>query len=102
MAQYIAKEKIVKEIERRLKTLTNTSPKDIRELAAIIGAQFYELMNLAQYIDTLEVKDFDLEKEIDNYLFPILSQDIKDKPYMYMAQCARYFFDLGLRVQKRK
>ncbi len=59
MAQYINKSAIKAEIERRLEALANTSAGDNREFAAIIGAQHYELINLVQYIDTLEVKEVD-------------------------------------------
>lgn len=65
MAQYIDKSALMAEIERRLAALANTSAGDNREFAAIIGAQHYELINLAQYINTLEVKEVDLEKEFD-------------------------------------
>lgn len=62
MAQYIDKDSVIEEIERRLEVLANTSSDDNREFAAIIGAQHYELMNLAKYINVLEVKDVNLEK----------------------------------------
>lgn len=57
MAQYIDKSAVMAEIERRLEALANTSAGDNREFAAIIGAQHYELLNLGQYINTLEYKD---------------------------------------------
>ena len=65
MEQYISKSAIVSEIERRLEALANTSAGDNREFAAIIGAQHYELINLVQYINNLEVIEVDLEKELD-------------------------------------
>lgn len=65
MAQYIPKAAVLAEIERRLEVLANTSAGDNKEFAAIIGAQHYELINLAQYINNLEVKEVDIDKEID-------------------------------------
>ena len=80
MAQYIDKSAIVAEIERRLVALANTSAGDNREFAAIIGAQHYELINLAQYINTLEVKEVDYEKELEKYWNPfITTQDLIEK-----------------------
>lgn len=57
MAQYINKAAIVAEIERRLEAISNASTENNRELAAIQGAQQYELINLVLYLDTLEVKE---------------------------------------------
>ena len=57
MAQYINKAAIVAEIERRLEKIANASSEGNRELSAIHGAQQCELINLVQYIDTLEVKE---------------------------------------------
>ena len=65
MKQYIDKDALLAKIERRLGALANTSAGDNREFAAIIGAQYYELKSLVQYINTLEVKEVDLEKELD-------------------------------------
>lgn len=57
MKQYIDKAAIMAEIERRLEKIANASSENNRELSAIHGAQQYELINLVQYIDTLEVKE---------------------------------------------
>ena len=57
MTQYIDKAKVVVEIERRLKALADTSKGNNREFAAMIGAEHYQLTNLLQYINKLEVKD---------------------------------------------
>lgn len=59
MAQYIDKSAIVAEIERRLEVIANASSENNRELAAIQGAQQYELINLIQFLNTLEVKEID-------------------------------------------
>ena len=57
MGQYIKKSDIVVEIERRLEAIANASSESSRELAAIQGAQQYELISLIQFLNTLEVKD---------------------------------------------
>ena len=66
MKQYIDKSALVAEINRRLEAISNSSNENKRELAAIRGAQQYELINLALFIDTLEVEDVDLESENEN------------------------------------
>ena len=57
MEQYISKSAIEAEIERRLEAISNSSNEDNRELAAIRGAQQFELINLALFLNTLEVKE---------------------------------------------
>lgn len=101
MSQYISKSDVVTEIERRLDVLANTSAGDNKEFAAIIGAQQYELINLAQYINTLEVKEVDLEEEVkcilnQYYYFPKDSIDIPT----VIRITAKNFFELGLKAQK--
>jgi len=59
MEQYINKASLVAEIERRLEVIANASSENNRELAAIQGAQQYELINLIQFLNTLEVKEID-------------------------------------------
>lgn len=60
MEQYIPKSALVAEIERRVEAIANAPTWNSRELAAIQGAQQYELINLIQFINTLEVKEVDL------------------------------------------
>ena len=66
MKQYIDKSALVAEIKRRLEAISNSSNENNRELAAIRGAQQYELINLALFIGTLEVEEVDLESENEN------------------------------------
>ena len=72
MKQYIDKDALLAEIERRLEVLANTSAGDNREFAAIIGAQYYELKNLIQFINTLEVKEINstdaFTEKVENFL----------------------------------
>ena len=160
MKQYIDKDAIAAEIERRLEALANTSAGDDREFAAIIGAQHYELISLVQYINTLEVKEVeeepvsndlereikhyvydpyfdlngvavkeatdyltvedvadiarhfaqwqkkqeakevDIEEEFDNYTKDILACDIQFEPFTHLHNCAKYFFELGLKAKR--
>ena len=93
MEQYIPKSAVLAEIERRLELLDNAPVANIKEFADIMGAQYYELTNIAKYINTLEVKEVDLEKEVEAYLNTFyLDKDL----YKF----AKHFFELGLKVQK--
>ena len=81
MIQYISKSDLITEIERRIKEIDETgtylSPKGI-------------LTNLLCHIDTLEVKEVDLEKELKCLIGNVGQCDRK---------IARHFFELGLKTK---
>ena len=55
----------------------------------------------AEYIiNTLKVKEVDLEKLIDDYMLPITSQDVKEEPFTQLEKCAKHFFELGMQQSK--
>lgn len=100
MAKYIDKDAIVTEIERykhkadeRLKIKNRALLEDMKDLALqnLCG-------NLLNFINTLEVKEVDLEKEIKlwfNYGFPN-DEELLD----YIKETAKHFFELGLKAKK--
>ena len=45
-------------------------------------------------------KEVDLEKEFDNYTKDILACDIQFEPFTHLHNCAKYFYELGLKAQK--
>lgn len=95
MEQYIPKSEVVAEIERRIKEIdeigTYLSPKGV-------------LTNLLCHLNTIEVKEVALEKEIKNYLDeqPIVarSQGIDYKLVPSPETIAKHFYELGLNAQK--
>ena len=101
MKKYISLDAIVAEIERRLEAIANASSENNRELAAIQGAQQYELINLIQYIHTLEVKEVDLDAEFDKYCETLYLIDLENEPYAELFECAKHFFELGLKTQHK-
>ena len=85
---YIDKDAIIAEIKRRIKEIdeigTYLSPKGI-------------LTNLLCHLDSLEVKEVDLAKEIANQY----ESNYEDYlTYEEFADIAKHFFELGLKVQK--
>ena len=65
----------------------------------------YCLDTLLDFLDTLEVKEMDLEKEItpssvENMLCYFGVQSIDDMDSENLAEFARHFFELGLKAQK--
>ena len=49
-----------------------------------------------------EVKEGDLEKEFDNYTKNILACDVQFEPFTHLYNCAKHFFELGLKAQKEE
>lgn len=89
MKQYINKSDIVEEIERRIKEIdeigTYLSPKGV-------------LINLLCRLDTLKVKEVDLEYEIEKVKKMQKNFDIKNDTIIEF--CAKHFYELGLKAQK--
>lgn len=90
MAQYIDKSAVVAEIERRLKA--QNKDRDFNYL------QIKELEALLSFIDTFEVKEVDLNREIE--------KEIETRwrgEYLFTTkfkESAKHFFELGLKAQK--
>ena len=92
MEQYISKSALIAEIEKRIITYKNISGEDRRTDA---------LMSLKNSLDTLEVKEIDLEK----YYHEFLQKEWFGKNCIrtmseMMAFTAKHFFELGLKTQK--
>ena len=92
MKQYINKDAVVAEIERELKSINNAT-NDFAE------GRRMELNNILSFLDTLEVKEVDLEKEFDNYAKDILACDVQFEPFTNLHNCAKYFYELGLKAK---
>lgn len=110
MKQLIDKSDLTAEIEKRLEAIVNASPEGNKQFAAIRGAQHYELISLVRFINTLETKEVDLEKEIFNYLdnHNLSIQDggrivfnNGDTPNLLcdFRDIAKFFFELGLKTK---
>ncbi len=89
MTQYIDKDDLVVEIER-LDALYHTSK-------SLDGDLF--IQGLFCFLDTIEVKEVDLDEEIERCLkqHSMLAVGKKD-----FTEIAKHFFELGLKTQKGK
>ena len=83
MAHLIDKDALVAEIERLYD-----------EKGAFYAADV--LYNLEEWLDTLEVKEVDLEKELDSMITPELKFH-KALPSLF--DVAKHFYELGIKVQ---
>jgi hypothetical protein len=97
MTHLIDKDALVAEIERLRK---NQSLDDRHGQGVLDG-----LHSLEKFIDTLEVKEVDLDKEIDNIWNPRFNLGWDEKSLLSMnhegfTTIAKHFFELGLKTQK--
>ena len=100
MVKYINKTALVAEIESLKRTTFTNFDEGVNSAA----------QTLLEILDTLEVKEVDLEKEINKYIsdnffgsqtMGFFSNRTKEEPNdQDIALCAKHFFELGLRTQK--
>ena len=94
----IDKDALVVEIERRIKALHSTLNE--RETAVK-----FELKDFLSFLDTLEVKEADVEKELDkewNKCEPIdegMGLEIASIEHEQFDNIAKHFFELGLKTK---
>ena len=95
MTHYIDKDALVAEIERlKSEYVKHNRNKFCAEWSCGV------LDNILSFIDTLEVKDVDLDKEIDRYYNIEAPKEFEDVLYKDIEKFAEHFFELGLKAQK--
>jgi len=98
MAHLIDKDALVAEIERRIKKYATIDVGNSSELDALYGAKCHALKSILTFLDTLEVKEVNLEKEIGKYLD---ANDIEFGHQIKLFDIAKYFFELGTKVSNK-
>ena len=101
MAQYVDKDALIAEIE---KVINEINPDIIEDWRYRLQRErdIKVMKNILSLIDTLEVKEVNLEKEFDNYTKNILACDVQSESFTHLYNCAKHFFELGLKSQKEK
>jgi hypothetical protein len=99
MTQYISKDDAAAEIKKRKKEAESNcgvykSYNEHHCNACIVG--FYE--EFLEILNTLEVKEVDLEKELDSMITPELKFH-KALPSLF--DVAKHFYELGLKAQRK-
>jgi len=98
MAQYIDKDRIVAEVERQIELLKPYLGACARQIVAEANDKLSVLEWLKNFLDTLEVKEVDLEKEID--LVEDKYRGFESLSRADVIDVAKHFFELGLKAQK--
>lgn len=102
MEQYISKAALVAEIEGRLSLLEGSTghPEVVKRVEGVIKAY----KSILSFLDTLEVKEVDLENETQkildkHFFYPEEDDELKETPKL-ARYIAKHFFQLGLNTQK--
>lgn len=101
MTKYIDQATLVAEIKKRIKGLKDCHADTVAGYTGEISG----LERLLSFIDTLKVKEVDLEKEIDKIWNPRFNLGWDEKSLLSMnhegfTTIAKYFYELGLKAQK--
>ena len=108
MTQYVDKSALVAEIDKLQDT---TMDENKNFLSSYYEGIFDGLSKVEHFIDTLEVKEVDYERELSKYLsrgihrfFPNVDDDYCKMDSViwqdYVIETAKHFFELGLKAQK--
>lgn len=95
MKQYIDKSSLVAEIEKRIKGLKDCHA----DMVAGYAGEISGLERLLSFIDTLEVKEVDFEKLLEDYGIdnnPFSTQVVSSNGAKIIA---KHFFELGFKAQ---
>ena len=100
--QYINKSSIITEIRKLLhnaEAYLKYHHNKNDELVHSFKHQKLTMCELLSFIDSLEVKEVDLEKEIEKYLLTNAAFLIGGDSKLVVHHIARYFFELGLKTK---
>ena len=92
----IDKDALVAEIERRIKETESMQPKFDQFWAGQISA----FKGILKILNTLEVKEVDLEKEIDR-VWDNTSDNFTNDDWKEFEDIAKHFFELGMQVSNK-
>jgi hypothetical protein len=102
----VEEEAVSKDLEREIKHYVYDPYFDLNGVA-VKGATDYLTVedvadiarHFAQWQKKQEAKKMDIEKEFDDYTKDILACDIQFEPFTHLHNCAKHFFELGLKAK---
>lgn len=92
----IDKDAVVSEIERRKKYYEN-----IQMIKHVYESNIEDFNELLSFLDTLEAKEVNLEKIIDDWYNTKAPKEFENVLYSDIENCAKYFFELGLKAKDK-
>lgn len=106
MEQYIPKAAVVAEIEKKIEICAKQREDMLNVqchvLADDASARMGALNCIKDFINTLEVREVDLEKEINNFLESVEGEPRmwhSDEQIVWAKSIAKHFLELGIRIR---
>ena len=100
MTHLIDKDDLISKIERIINGINLESIEDWRY--RLQREHDIEVMkNILSLINTLEVKEVDLEKEIDNYLLTYWNEEREKFLHPFLKKMCVHFFELGITASNK-
>ena len=100
MEQYISKSALVTEMNKLKNISLEYGYTTEQRIVADVGKDLI-LKGLLDYTDTLEVKEVDLEKEIDNYLLTYWNEEREKFLHPFLKKMCVHFFELGITASNK-
>ena len=98
MEQYIKKSTLIAEIEKLIDEIYAGRPFD--SLSNEQQTALWYIKSIMSSINTFEVKEVDLDKEIKKYSMELAMKENNGDWLKDVITTAKHFFELGLKVQK--
>ena len=98
MEQYIPKSVVLAEIEKLIDEIYAGRPFDA--LSSGQQTALWYIKSIMSSINTFEVKEVDLDKEIKKYSMELAMKENNGDWLKDITATAKYFFELGLKAQK--
>ena len=102
MAQYIDKSAVVAGIEDKINKYTKRGEESDAKrdgYGMYWGGVISCLNELRSFLDTLKVKEVDLEKEVNSYMVNEMKFLSDEVGYDTLSSIARHFYELGLKTK---
>ena len=98
----IDKDDVVAEIERlrKIQPTDEFQPKEQNKIDWLAGKEF-AIITLQVFLDTLEVKEVNISKEIDNYLLTYWNGEAEKLLHPFLKKMCVHFFELGMQVNNK-
>ena len=96
MIQYIDKDAVVAELKRRIQESLDAGG---ATRGVYLSERIKEDSYILSFLDTIEVKEVDLEKEMNNYFVSMKVQEHENIFESTFRQIAKHFYELGIKAK---
>ena len=99
MEQYIKKSTLIAEIEKLIDEIY--AGRSFDSLSSEQQTALWYIKSIMSSINFIEVKEVDLEKEIDNYLLTYWNEEREKFLHPFLKKMCVHFFELGITASNK-